>query len=102
MPIRRPKGPDIRDVKPTTIIMETTMKIDGGSLAGSEIGKVWAAVHRAFESAAAECGLNFAWMGEVGCVTPERMARMVKQRGLAVEAPQAVGVDGGASGDAHA
>ncbi len=85
-----PSGPDIRDVKPTAVILDVRLQINGGTLSSPEIGKVWNAIHSAFEKAAHENGLGFAWMGEVGCTTPQRMERRVQKLGLNIEQPPAV------------
>lgn len=84
---RGPSGPDIRDVKPTTIILDCRMQINGGSLSSPEIGRVWAAVHKAFAETAHECGLGYSWMGEVGCTDPARMRKRIERLGLHVYKP---------------
>lgn len=84
---RGPSGPDIRDVKPTTIILDCRIKIDGGTLASPEINRVWAAVHKAFAETAHECGLGYSWIGEVGCTDPARMRKRIERLDLQIHKP---------------
>lgn len=79
---KKKKRPDIRDVKPTTVIMNIGLKINGGTLSSPEINQVFGAVHRAFAEAAMKCGLGYSWIGEVGCTRPEVMQRTIERQNL--------------------
>lgn len=79
---------DIRDVKPTIAIMSLEMAFNGGTLSSQVASDVWSPVVRAFEKAAHDAGLGFAWTGEVGCRKPEVIAKRIERQQLHVEMPQ--------------
>ena len=85
---RGPSGPDIRDVKPTRVIMDIGLSIDGGTIGLSkELDAVLVATVRAFEVAAYAQGLGFAWSANVRCVMPKRMDARIAKQALCIEQP---------------
>lgn len=85
---RGPQGPDIRNVKPTRIVMDLKMTIDGGTVGTSqELSEVWTSVMRAFQGTAHRLGLGFAWVGEISCVTAKRMDARIARSQLNVREP---------------
>jgi hypothetical protein len=86
---RSPHGPDIRDVKPTRVLMSVTLTIDGGTLSHQEISDVWMGLQHAFQTAAHKAGLGYSWAAELKCTTPTRMDATIKRFGYEVEFPPA-------------
>lgn len=86
--MKRQKGPDIRDLKPTMVIFDSKLTIDGGSLSSSEIGRIWMAIRQAFEKEAHGCGLGWSFTAELSCVSPKRMLARIARSKLCVEYPR--------------
>lgn len=71
---------DIRDVKPSRVLLDFSVTIDGGSIGTSEeLSRVVMAIQRAFETTAHANGLGYSWGASLHCTTPKRMdARVAK------------------------
>lgn len=85
--MKRPRKPDIRDVRPTIVILDAKLTFNGGTLSSDQVGKVWIGMLKAFEKIAHEQGLGCTWMGELGCQRPEVMQRRIERLQLNIEKP---------------
>lgn len=80
-----PSVPDIRDVKPTRVILDAKLTIDGGSLDTSNVGRIWGAVRVAFDRAAMAAGLGSTWTVELSCTQPKRMDARIERQKLNID-----------------
>jgi hypothetical protein len=79
--------PDIRDVKPTIVILEAKLTFNGGSLSTHPTGAIWLDVINAFEKSAAAHGLGCSWLGEVKCSQPRHIDAMIRRLDLNITQP---------------
>lgn len=80
-----PKGPDIRDVPVTAVLMELDLRFNGGTLSDEKVGRVWEDVMRAFQESAQRNGLQSTWCGAIGCQQPAVFERGLKKRCLTLD-----------------
>lgn len=88
---RGPQGPDIRDVKPTRVLLHASVTIDGGTIGSSkELDAIVTAVLRSFERVAHEQGLGYSWGLELRCTNPKRMTQRIEKGDFSVVLPPAL------------
>jgi hypothetical protein len=86
--MRKQKGPDIRDVKPTIVLLRADLTFNGGTLSADPIGKIWRDVLVAFEKSAHKHGLGSTWMGELHCRQPKAFQATLDRLRLCVDKPK--------------